>query len=179
MSYYYAQPWMGKDWSNWDCAFCARQKMPQLVLAMDAVSGIWESMEEDKKEMSFSRKLDQQFNQGRKSMILKTPEAKTVVWQLISQESEVDAEGKPVPRKSFPKSLLKGVREIREKVLGGIEIGIQGEDGIVWVKHGDVQPGMKAVAERHTDVEIELSPAAEAAVRQFYREADHLPLISE
>ena len=107
-------------------------------------------------------------------MKIKSPEIKTLIHDLITYEDGLDANGKRVSRAIFPKDILRGALEARNAIRDNVEILVGNE----WKGIKDIKEGDKPLAERHKDIEIELTQPAINAVQYFYSSRNEICGIS-
>lgn len=119
-------------------------------------------------------------------MIITHPAVKSFIYDILTFEDAVDANSKPVKRTHFQKSLLRGVSEVKKLIADAMEVGLIPEgspaqgfliDQIKWISVDVMKepfPGLKAIAERHTDRSIEISEKGIEAIRHYYNEREEV-----
>lgn len=129
------------------------------------------------------------------SVQVSNEELKSFLFDLVTFTDEVDANGQPVRRKSYPKDFLRGVHEIKNKIIDTLEAGygLQEEgktswsaDEMIWVPVKETKlKGWQApensvlVTQRQTAEPIEFTRKAVAAVRFFYSARAEIPDVTD
>lgn len=122
-------------------------------------------------------------------MEISSKEVKQAIFNLVTFTDDVDESGKPAPRKTFPKSHLRGIKEVKDKVIKHLELAFGPADkepkdwidgDVEWVKYEPniKKEGKRICSERHTDEAFELSDAAIKAIKFCYGERNELPDMS-
>lgn len=121
----------------------------------------------------------------------KNPEIKSLIWDLVALEENVDAKGKKVFRSSFPKKHFRSCASLKKKISEQVEIHyaetIKSDDGseALSTKVCDFKTwntakpdNAKFLKETHADSEIELEDKELDTLKHFYKERDEILAIS-
>lgn len=124
------------------------------------------------------------------------PELKLFIMDLILYEDDLDEKGQRVRRSQFPKQVFKGIASLRKKLGDAMEVGvvfaIQNEDGspmkdkdglpvytpVQWKKPSEVTHDMKIIAERHIEVDMDITDTEIEAIKHLYGSRWELSLVS-
>ena len=121
-------------------------------------------------------------------MKVTSPELKALIYGLIAFENELKEDGSKVQRVTYPKQFLRGVREVKEKIAGGVEVcvGPAGKkreevtmDEVKWMDpKAYTRDQGQLLGERHTQAELEFSSRAVEAIKHYYEEAEEIPEVT-
>lgn len=135
-------------------------------------------------------------------MKVSKPEVKTVIWDIITLEEQVDNNGAFVPRKAYPKNALRGITQLKNQLLEVTEVAMaekkktdsEGKDisiprekltdsDLEWVKFDvfkkNEDQNKYAIATRYTEEEVEFTPKMIDALKWAYKDRDLLPVCTE
>lgn len=110
--------------------------------------------------------------------------------ELVMYTPEVDLDGQKVSRRSFPKEHIKGLKEIKDKILKSVEIGYAKPEDVVeendrktvpvqkleWKTVGEKpSAGYAPFTERYPNTEVELSHDAIQAAKFYWTQLADVP----
>lgn len=111
-------------------------------------------------------------------MKITDPQIKAFIADILTFEDSVEGNGQPVRRKYYTRDHVAGVHEAKKVITAGMLIGYIAKDKdpktalmeeVVWFPPEVRSPELKAVTEKHTEAELELSQAALNAIKFYYQ----------
>src|SRR3990167_847891 len=128
-------------------------------------------------------------------MQIKNAETKKLVFDFVTFEDGHDDKGAHVRRTQFPTKHYRGIKEIKNRLLDGLEVGVietkdaDGKDipletlkesDIVWMAQKDFKQevGKRLVNERFDDSEVNFNDAMLAALKYCHSERHEMPEVS-
>lgn len=117
-----------------------------------------------------------------------SPTLKSYLFTLVFTTDDVDDNGKPIPRTSFPKDIYRGCSALRKLLVEQCEAGFLPNEkepkdskmeDVTWKPAGESVEGSRIVLERFKDDDVDFTPQMKDAVSYYFKASKELPPLPE